>query len=91
VLDLVEEFRQPVVDRAVIAGLSRGIQLQTREGMLTDPSRKAVAAAVLERLETEINFHGRRHQLKSVIQIQARAVAGFLRGGPKYRPFAFKW
>ncbi len=91
VLDLVEEFRQPVVDRAVIAALSRGMELQTREGMLTESSRKAVAAAVLERLEGEVAFQGRRHQLKSVIQIQARGVAGFVRGGTRYRTFAFKW
>ncbi|SRR5579875_368115 len=91
VLDLVEEFRQPVVDRAMIAALSRGMEVETREGMLTDASRKAVAAAVLERLEGEITFQGRRHQLKSIVQIQARAVASFVRGGAKYRTFAFKW
>ena len=91
VLDLVEEFRQPVVDRAVIAALSRGMELQTREGMLTESSRRGLAAAVLERMEGEVAFQGRRHQLKSVIQIQARAVAGFVRGGARYRTFAFKW
>ncbi len=53
VLDLVEEFRQPVVDRTVIAAVSRGMALETREGMLTEPTRKAVAAAVLERMEGE--------------------------------------
>ncbi len=91
VLDLVEEFRQPVVDRSIIAAVSRGTALETREGMLTDPSRKAVAAAVLERLEGEATFQGRRHQLKSVIQIQARGVASFVRGDARYRTFAFKW
>jgi CRISP-associated protein Cas1 len=91
VLDLVEEFRQPIVDRSVIAAISRGMALQTREGMLTETSRKSIAAAVLERLEGEAAFHGRRHQLKSVIQIQARNVAAFVRGGAAYRTFAFKW
>jgi CRISPR-associated protein Cas1 len=91
VLDMVEEFRQPVVDRAVIAAIGRGTAIETREGMLTDAARRAVAAAVLERIESEVNFRGRRYKLKSVIQIQARNVATFLRGGEKYRPFAFKW
>ncbi len=91
VLDLVEEFRQPVVDRTVIAAISRGMALETREGMLTDPARKAVGAAVLERMEGEVTFQGKRHQLKSVIQIQARAVAGFVRGAARYRTFPFKW
>jgi len=91
VLDLVEEFRQAVVDRAVIATLTKGASIQTRDGLLTDDSRHAVAAAVLERLEGEIAFRGRRHRLKSVIQIQARNLASALRGGEPYRAFAFKW
>jgi CRISPR-associated protein Cas1 len=91
VLDLIEEFRQPVVDRAVIAALTKGLKLETREGLLTDESRRAVAGAVLERLESEAGFRGRRHRLKSVIQIQARNLASCLRGGEPYRAFAFKW
>jgi len=91
VLDLIEEFRQPVVDRAVVAAIGRGIAIETREGMLTDSTRKTIAAAVLERIESEVNFRGRRRKLKSIIQIQARNVASFLRGGPTYRPFSFKW
>lgn len=91
VLDMVEEFRQPVVDRAVIAAIGRGTAIETREGMLTDDTRRIVAAAVLERIESEVNFHGRRYKLKSVIQIQARNLASFLRGGDNYRTFSFKW
>lgn len=91
VLDLVEEFRQPVVDRAVIALITKGTPVDTREGLLTDASRRAVAAAVLERLESEVLLRGRRHRLKSVVQAQARRVAAFVRGESAYRPFAFKW
>jgi CRISPR-associated protein Cas1 len=91
VLDLIEEFRQAIVDRAVIAALTKGTKLETREGMLVDESRRAVAAAVLERLESEIGFRGHRQRLKSVIQFQARNLVSFLRGGEPYRTFAFKW
>jgi CRISPR-associated protein Cas1 len=91
VLDMIEEFRQPVVDRAVVAAIARGSALETREGMLTDGTRRAIASAVLERLEGEVTFRGKRYKLKSVIQIQARNAASFLRGGDSYRAFAFKW
>jgi len=91
VLDMVEEFREPVVDRAVIASIGRGTSMETREGMLAEDARRAVASAVLERIESEVNFRGRRHKLKSVIQIQARNLASFLRGAEAYRTFAFKW
>ena len=91
VLDLIEEFRQPIVDRAVIAALTKGLKVETREGLLTEESRRAVAGAVLDRLESEVGFHGRRHRMKSVIQIQARNVASCVRGDKPYRAFAFKW
>jgi CRISP-associated protein Cas1 len=91
VLDLIEEFRQPIVDRSVIASLTKGLKIETREGLLTDESRRAVAGAVLERLESEAGFRGRRHRLKSIIQIQARNLASCLRSGEAYRAFAFKW
>jgi CRISPR-associated protein Cas1 len=91
VLDVVEEFRQPIVDRAVVATLTKGTKVDTREGLLTDDSRRTVASAVLERLDGEVGFRGRRHRLKSIIQIQARNLAAFLRGGDPYRAFAFKW
>lgn len=91
VLDLVEEFRQPIVDRTVIASLTKGLTLETREGLLTEESRRAVAGAVLERMEGEAGFRGRRHCLRSIIQIQARNLATALRGGEPYRAFAFKW
>lgn len=91
VLDLVEEFRQPLVDRPVIAALTKGGGFDLKGGLLTTASRQAVATAVLERLESEATFHGRRYRMKSIVQIQARNLATFLRGGAPYRAFVFKW
>jgi CRISPR-associated protein Cas1 len=91
VLDMVEEFRQPIVDRAIIAALGKGSTIETRNGMLTDQSRRSVAALVLERMESEASFRGRHHKLKSIIQIQARNLATALRGEARYKAFSFKW
>jgi CRISP-associated protein Cas1 len=91
VLDLIEEFRQPIVDRAVIALAGKGVALELRAGMLVDEARQAVAAAVLEYLDSEVSFRGRRQLVRSVIQIQARRLASYLRGEAGYRPFSFKW
>jgi CRISPR-associated protein Cas1 len=91
VLDLIEEFRQPIVDRAVIALAGKGVALEMQAGMLAEQARQTVAGAVLERLDSEVAFRGRRHLVRSVMQIQARRVASFLRGEGSYRPFSFKW
>ena len=91
VLDMVEEFRQPVVDRAVIAAhrAGHGDRNTRRNANRLTPADHC--AAVLERMESEVNFRGRRHKLKSVVQIQARNLASALRGEGRYKAFAFKW
>lgn len=91
VLDLVEEFRQPVVDRAVIAHVNVGESITLTQGMLDADTRKALAARVLERLQATETYQGKRYQLRSVIQMQARRLASFLRGDGRYKAFAFKW
>jgi CRISPR-associated protein Cas1 len=91
VLDVMEEFRQPLVDRAVIALVTKGTSLDMSAGLLSDETRRAVAAAVLERLETPARFRGEQRKLKSVIQAQARRLAVALRGESRYRTFAFQW
>jgi len=91
VLDLVEEFRQPVVDRAILTWLNKGGKLKLLEGMLDGETRENVAARVLLRLNTAERHRGKSHELRSIIQMQARLAASSLRGTREYRPFAFQW
>lgn len=91
VLDLVEEFRQPVVDRTVIANVNMGQKSKMEGGLLDAGTRKEFSARVLERLESRETYRGKKYQIRSIIQIQARSLASFLRGDGKYRPFRFKW
>ncbi|HTX75567.1 MAG TPA: CRISPR-associated endonuclease Cas1 [Terracidiphilus sp.] len=91
VLDLVEEFRQPVVDRAIFTWLSKGGQVNLVKGLLDNNSREEVAARVLTRLTAAEQHRGKRHEVRSIIQMQARLAAGAFRGLRNYRPFAFQW
>lgn len=111
VLDFIEEFRQPIVDRTVIALLNKGFaveweqpdeaalkeqrqRLQPEEGesrRLAALTRKVFAAKVLERLEDEELFEGKRRKLKNILQMQARHLATFLRREGEYRPFVARW
>lgn len=91
VLDLVEEFRQPVADRTILGLVSRRERLKMEEGLLDGPSRKLVAQKVLERLDSEVAFEGKRRKVRSVIQLQARHLAVALRGEREYRTYRFKW
>ncbi len=91
VLDLIEEFRQPIVDRTVIAYLNKGSRLTMENDLLDEASRRALAEKVLERLDSQATFRGKQYKLRSIIQIQARALVMFLRGEGEYKPFSWKW
>jgi CRISP-associated protein Cas1 len=91
VLDLVEEFRQPVVDRAIFTWMNKGGRLTLERGLLDNRSREEVAARVLTRLTAVEQHRGKRHEVRSIVQMQARLAAGAFRGLRTYRPFAFQW
>jgi CRISPR-associated protein Cas1 len=91
VLDLTEEFRQPVVDRAVIAHVNLGETIGMHEGFLDLETRRAIGEKVMARLMATESYKGKQYQLRSIVQMQARRLASFLRGGGEYKSFSFKW
>jgi len=91
VLDLVEEFRQPVVDRTIIAFINLGQSMKMENGLLDQETRRAIAEKILERLGSTESFRGQQYQIRSIIQMQARSLVSFLRNKSKYKPFSFRW
>lgn len=93
VLDLIEEFRQPVVDRAVFALLNKGSALKLDEkGMLTEEARQLLIGKILEKLDTPEKYGTKKVPLRIIIQSQARHLATFVRGDREhYRGFEVKW
>lgn len=93
VLDLTEEFRPVAVDRVVIGLAARGFKVvQEEDGLMTLETRRAFAEHVLSHLESQTRYQGKRFPLRAVIQMQARAIAAYLRGdSPAYQPFAAGW
>lgn len=93
VFDLVEEFRQGVVDRTVVAMCNLGMDLVLDEqGRLDDRTRKAIAEKMLARLEAVESYEGKRFPLRAIIQHQARRLAQFLRQErPDYRCYEVAW
>ena len=91
VLDMVEEFRQPIVDRPIFAWLFKNGSLKLANGMLDTGSKEAVASRVLARLNATELHQGKEHQVRSIIQMQARLAAAAFRERRPYRPFNFQW
>ena len=91
VLDLVEEFRQPVVDRAVLSGVRLGKPVVVQDGRLDQNSKGWIAQRTIDRLCSTEPHEGKHYEIRSIIQIQARSAASFLRNKRPYRPFTFRW
>ncbi len=93
VFDLIEEFRQVVVDRTIVAMTTRGTHLDMDErGSLEQTTRRAIAEKVLERLEAAERYGRKRVPLRVIIQSQARHIATFVRGDrSSYQPFIARW
>jgi len=91
VLDLIEEFRQQVVDRPIFALLNMGVELKLDGERFAEATRRLLADKVLERLEGEEPYEGKKHKLRTIIQAQARHVATFVRGEGQYKPFVGRW
>lgn len=91
VLDLIEEFRQPVVDRVVISHINLGQPIRIKDGFLDPDTRKLIGSKILNRLDSPVKFNNKTYKLRSIIQIQARNLVSFLRGESSYKTFKFKW
>jgi CRISP-associated protein Cas1 len=84
-LDLIEEFRAPIVDRTVVGLVNRRYEVRyDDDGRLERDFRKGFAEHILSRLKAQGNYGGKRYQLRSIIQLQARALATAMRGEGQY-------
>lgn len=92
VLDLVEEFRQMAVDKAVFAMLNKGTKLEITDGRLTEESRRTIARKINERMDSDEPYEGKKHKLRTILQSQARHIATYVRGeGKEYKAFVGRW
>ncbi|MDI6716032.1 MAG: CRISPR-associated endonuclease Cas1 [Actinomycetota bacterium] len=91
VLDLIEEFRQPVVDRTILGMLGKNVDWRITDGKLDDKTRKDLASRVIERLEAKETYQRKKFTLRTIIQRQARSIASFVRGEKPYKPFVAGW
>ncbi len=61
VLDLTEEFRQPVVDKVVISYINLGQKIKLEDGLLDVETRKHFADKINERLDSSENYAGKKY------------------------------
>ena len=80
VMDLMEEFRQPVVDLPLITHLmkQRNIMALNGEGKLSEPFKQEVLKIFLSTLEKNVTFMNRTAPIKAHIRLQPIRLARYL-------------
>lgn len=93
VLDLIEEFRQTVVDRTIIGMVNKHMPIeQDEQFLLSETTRKKIAEKIAERIESSELYEKKRHALRFILQTQARHLALFMRGEREnYEAFVAGW
>ncbi len=87
-LDLIEEFRAPIVDRTVVGLAKRNYTVKFDDNKrLEREFRKDFAEHILSRLAAQGMVNGKRYTLRSIIQMQARRLAAALRGEGEYEAY----
>lgn len=93
IYDLVEEFRQALVDRPLFSLVTRGtsykkLKVDAKTGLLDGFSRGKVLETVLHRLSGLIDYRGRKVRGEDVIGAQVRQLADVVQGKKRsYRGF----
>ena len=98
VLDLIEDFRQPIVDRAITNLFSRK-QIDKRDVeetgntlMLSKSGKGKVVDAVLSRLHSESKYNNKTLSLQAIILEQARQIVRVLLDQDKnFEGYVHKW
>ena len=92
VYDLIEEFRQPVVDREIISIINRGTQIDSSKGRLTKQSVKVISQNIQERLITPTKWRKGKYKITTIIDEQVLSISHVVQNeSKKYKGFLARY
>lgn len=97
VFDLMEEFRQQIVDKSVLKLINRNQiekdDFEPREGMMYihESCRKLLIKTILDKLNNEITFNGIKTTYVDLISIESKNIVNYLLYLKKYNTFYLRW
>ena len=97
VYDVMEEFRQQIVDRSVLRLINLGqidnddFEIKDDYVYIGEECRKLLVKTVLDKLNTEVTFDGVRKKYSDFIEIESHNIVNFLMYQKKYKTFYIRW
>ena len=97
VFDLIEEFRQQIVDKTVFTMVNKR-QIKVNDFnykenivMIGDDKRRLLISAIMKKLKSVVNFHNEKRSYEDIIFYQAKLISKFLLKEEKYYGFSLRW
>lgn len=97
VFDVMEEFRQQIVDKSVLKLINRGqinkddFEIKDNYVYIGEECRKLLVTTVLDKLNNEITFEGYKTTYSNFIYIESKNIVEFLMYNKKYKTFYMRW
>ena len=91
VFDMIEDFRQPIVDREIIALINRGQKLKQNNGLLSKPTIKLIIQSIQERLATPTKSRYGKSPMYNIIGFQMNHLKRSILNKSTYKGFVNKY
>ena len=97
VFDVMEEFRQQIVDRSILRIINLGQvdkdDFEINEGyvFINENCRKLLVKTVLDKLNSEVTFDGVRKTYSEFIEIESKNIVNYLMYQTSYKTFYIRW
>ena len=93
--DLIEPFRQQIVDKTVIGLVNRKQikidDLDKRNNLLKLDARKLIISKILDKMYSTITYDGKELSYAEIIQLQSKNLVNTLINGDKFNGFYLTW
>ena len=97
VFDLMEEFRQQIVDKSVLKLINRGqinkddFEIKNGFVYIGLECRKLLIKTILDKLNSEVTFEGVKKSYSDFITIESQHIVDFLMYNKQYKTFYIRW
>lgn len=97
VFDVMEEFRQQIVDKSVLKLINLGqidkddFEIKEDFVFIGDDCRKLLVKTILDKLNNEVTFDGIKKTYSDFIEIESRNIVDYLLYEKHYKTFYLRW
>lgn len=97
VYDVMEEFRQQIVDKSVLKLINLGqiqkddFEVKNDFVYIGEDCRKLLVKTVLDKLNNEVTFNGIKKTYSDYIELESKNIVNFLLYQKKYKTFYIRW